>query len=205
MSTLVMAVNDASTSSANNVYIPYRLGIGQTAPPNKLHVYTNEGMNATYSRNDNTTVNYKGVYGHKYVNASGSSYYGEAGTQNGVFGYYQHPSYGDSYRFGVHGHFYHTLTTLGWGWRCGGVIGSYTDAGANRGWGALGYNNSSGTFYGVYGSTGYASGAGLLRSFDRTITEAEGVGIGGFGGLFGSITAGGVYGSFTKGTRFLNK
>jgi hypothetical protein len=106
---------------------------------------------------------------------------GNHGVQGGNF-------WGDLYTFGVAGHSYNDYT------RTGGVLGA--EWGANY-WGSLGYRNSGGTNYGVYGSAGYASGAGLLPS-----AEFQGIGGGFYGGIVGSISKGQVIGQLNSGELF---
>ncbi len=92
--------------------------------------------------------------------------------------------WGDVYTFGVGG----------WSWndytRTGGVLGAQ-QSGAY--WGSLGYKNSGSITYGVYGTSGYASGAGLAPS-----SAAAGIG-GGFYGMFGSVSRGSVIGQVNMG------
>ena len=64
-------------------------------------------------------------------------------------------------------------------------------------WGSLGYKNSASSTYGVYGSSGYASGAGLLPS-----AEAIGIGGGFFGNMIGSTSQGEVIGQINSGELF---
>jgi hypothetical protein len=62
-------------------------------------------------------------------------------------------------------------------------------------WGSLAYRSSALVNYGVYGTSGYASGPGLNDS-------KEGIGGGFFGGFAGSISRGGVIGQVTGGQLF---
>jgi len=114
-----------------------------------------------------------------------------------VKGYYNNPSYGDSYRFGTYGKFYHTYTSTYFGWRCGGVLGSYSDAGGDRGWGALAYNDSGGNFYGGY-FTSYTSGSGFMNNNGSPV----GIGSGSYGGLVGSWSRGEIMGHISSGDLF---
>jgi len=141
-----------------------------------------------------TQADYTAIVGEKQYDISGASYYDPV---SGVKGYYNNPSYGDSYRFGTYGKFYHTYTDTWYGWRCGGVLGSYSDAGGDRGWGALAYNNSSGTFYGGY-FTSYTSGAGYMNNNG----SPEGIGSGSYGGLIGSWSRGEIMGHISSGELF---
>jgi len=138
-----------------------------------------------------TQSDYNAIFGEKYYNVSGGGYYDAA---SGVHGYYNNPGYGDGYRYGVWGQFNHTYNGLYYGWRAGGVLGTYQDAGGGRGFGVLAYNNSSGTFYGVYGSTGYGSGGGFLPS-----GELNSIGGGFYGGMLGGWTRGEIIGNISMG------
>jgi hypothetical protein len=102
-------------------------------------------------------------------------------TNNGIQGY---TFWGDLYTFGVLGQTYGDYT------RTGGVLGSITGGST---WGSLGYKNSGSVFYGVYGSSAYASGAGLAPN-----SAAAGIG-GGFFGMLGSVSNGLVIGQVNKG------
>ena len=95
--------------------------------------------------------------------------------------------WGDMYTFGLGGWNYNDYT------RTGGVIGSEINGSY---WGSLGYKSAGSIFYGVYGSTAYGSGVGLLPTQAST-----GVG-GGFFGTFGSFTRGTVIGQINKGDLF---
>ncbi|NOQ72501.1 MAG: hypothetical protein GQ574_10895, partial [Crocinitomix sp.] len=96
--------------------------------------------------------------------------------------------WGDSYTFGLGGFSYNDYT------RSGGVMGAYQ---GGTYWGSLGYKNSASTTYGVYGSSGYASGAGFLPTSD-----AIGIGGGFFGELIGSTSQGSVIGQLNSGDLF---
>lgn len=110
--------------------------------------------------------------------------YGIGFTNSAMTGY---NFWGDLYTFGVHGASYGDYT------RTGGVLGS---VGGTTSWGSLGYKNSGNIYYGVYGSAGYASGAGFLPN-----TEVSGIG-GGFYGVIGSASKGSVIGQLNSGDLF---
>jgi hypothetical protein len=141
-----------------------------------------------------TTGDFHGTISEKYANVYGNGYYDAV---SGMRGLYNNPAYGDGYRYGVWGQFNHTYNGTFYGWRSAGVLGTYQDAGGGRGWGALGYNNSSGTFYGVYGTTGYGSGTGYAPT-----TEATSVGSGFYGGMMGGWSRGEVMGHMAMGELF---
>lgn len=114
----------------------------------------------------------------------GTAYgYNTTNTASAAYNYW-----GDVYTFGVGGFSYNDYT------RTGGVLGAYQ---AGTYWGSLGYKNSGSTTYGVYGSAGYASGAGYLPSSD-----AIGIGGGFFGELIGSTSQGNVIGQLNSGDLF---
>ncbi len=96
--------------------------------------------------------------------------------------------WGDLYTFGVGGFSYNDYN------RTGGVIGAKQDGSY---WGSLGYRNSGLTNYGVYGSTGYANGAGYLPN-----SSQAGVGGGFFGSMLGSVSKGRVMGQLNAGELF---
>jgi hypothetical protein len=111
--------------------------------------------------------------------------YGVNTTNRGVNGY---NFWGDVYTFGVTGYSYNDYT------RTGGVLGA--EQGGTY-WGSLGYRSSGMLDYGVYGSSGYASGAGYLPT-----TGMAGVGGGFFGDMVGSVSKGKVVGQFNQGELF---
>ncbi|MBK8146468.1 MAG: collagen-like protein [Bacteroidetes bacterium] len=95
--------------------------------------------------------------------------------------------WGDVYTFGTYGWTYGDYT------RTGGAFGFTNSTAA---WGSLGYKNSASASFGVYGSAGYASGAGQLPS-----TEVSGIG-GGFFGTIGSLSKGSIIGQMNEGELF---
>jgi hypothetical protein len=113
------------------------------------------------------------------------SAYGQSTSNSAVKGYNY---WGDNYTFG----------TTGFSWndyqRTGGVLGAQQSGSY---WGSLGYKNSASATYGVYGSAGYASGAGFLPT-----KETIGVGGGFFGDLIGSTSQGSVIGQLNSGDLF---
>lgn len=126
------------------------------------------------------------VYGYRTRDSQNDGTgYGNAAGNHGVQGY---NFWGDLYTFGVAGHSYNDYT------RTGGVLGAET---SGTYWGSLGYRSSASLTYGVYGSSGYASGAGYLPT-----TETIGVGGGFFGDLIGSTSQGAVIGQLNSGDLF---
>jgi hypothetical protein len=126
------------------------------------------------------------VYGYRTRDSQNDGVsYATTGGNSAVRGYNY---WGDIYTFGVVGTSYNDYT------RTGGVMGAQT---SGTYWGSLGYKNSASATYGVYGSSGYASGAGLLPS-----TEAIGIGGGFFGNLIGSTSKGAVIGQLNSGELF---
>ncbi len=111
--------------------------------------------------------------------------YGQSTTNNAVKGY---NFWGDVYTFGVGGFSYNDYS------RTGGVLGAETSGSY---WGSLGYRSSGALNYGVYGSAGYMSGAGLLPS-----GETAGIGGGFFGAMIGSVTKGQIIGQLNSGELF---
>jgi hypothetical protein len=96
--------------------------------------------------------------------------------------------WGDLYSFGAAGYNFNDYT------RTGGTLGAQW---SGTYWGSLGYKNSGSNTYGVYGSAGYASGAGIL-----TQNQHNGIGGGFFGGVAGSISKGEIIGQMNKGELF---
>lgn len=123
-----------------------------------------------------------GIYGESSDNVSGSDYYSSnigAIEGNGAWGT-------TTYNFGVCGR------VAGSGLRQGGVIGTYwtTD------WGALGYNSSANVAYGLVYLGGSTTGA---KSINQPVT---GIGMGGYGGVFGGWVRGDIYGLNIMGQRY---
>jgi hypothetical protein len=96
--------------------------------------------------------------------------------------------WGDVYTFGVGGWNYNDYN------RTGGTFGSEV---SGTYWGSLGYRSSGLLNYGVFGSSAYASGAGLAPS-----GTATGIGGGFYGDLMGGWVRGDVMGLMTSGTLF---
>lgn len=111
--------------------------------------------------------------------------YGIYSTNAATSGY---TYWGDYYSFGVHGASYGDYN------RTGGVLGSVTGTSS---WGSIGYKASNNGFYGVYGSSGYASGGGFLPQ-----NNATGIGGGFAGGVIGSWSLGRVMGQVSSGELF---
>jgi hypothetical protein len=97
--------------------------------------------------------------------------------------------WGDVYTFGVIGHSYDDFT------RTGGVLGA-EQGGAY--WGALGYKASNSTRYGVYGSSAYETGSGLVEGD----THSVGIGGGFKGDLMGGWMSGKTMGMVSEGQLF---
>ncbi len=100
--------------------------------------------------------------------------------------------YGDSYSFGV----------SGFSWddnygRTGGVLGALYVSSGSYAWSSLGYENSSGTSYGLYYDNTYGSGTGGGKNQEHT-----GVGFGGCGDFMGGWIRGNIYGATVKGERY---
>jgi hypothetical protein len=96
--------------------------------------------------------------------------------------------WGDLYTFGAAGYGWNDYT------RTGGTLGAHWNG---QYWGSLGYKNSGSTTYGVYGSSAYSSGAGILSQ-----KELVGVGGGLFGGIAGLVSRGEIIGQLNKGEFF---
>ena len=126
------------------------------------------------------------IYGYRTRDSQNDGVsYATTGGNSGVRGY---NFWGDVYTFGVIGTSYNDYT------RTGGVMGAQT---SGTYWGSLGYKNSASATYGVYGSSGYANGAGLLPS-----AEVLGIGGGFFGQMVGSTSQGEVIGQINSGELF---
>jgi hypothetical protein len=126
---------------------------------------------------------YWGAQGYR-AGSQGGSDYSYSGTRGGLWGY---THWGNPYAFGTAGY------TYGDSNRTGGVIGS--DLYASY-WGALGYRNSSGTWYAGYGTAGWQTGSGLSNY------PATGIGCGYGGGLMGGWLKGTYYGATVSGDRY---
>lgn len=125
------------------------------------------------------------IYGYRTRDSQNDgTNYGVGFTNSATAGY---NFWGDVYTFGIAGHSYNDYT------RTGGVLGANV---TGTYWGSLGYKNSGSATYGVYGSAGYASGAGFLPN-----TEVSGIG-GGFYGVIGSASKGSVIGQLNSGDLF---
>lgn len=97
--------------------------------------------------------------------------------------------WGDLYTFGTSGFCYNDYT------RTGGVLGAESNGSY---WGSLGYRGSNSVGYGVYGSSGYASGGGFLASNGQLV----GVGGGFYGDLMGGWSRGELMGFTTSGEMY---
>ena len=148
-----------------------------TSPTNQfsLYVYTNQftsngdGQHGMYSYRTRDSQNDGTGYG--YFNTNSAS---------GTYNYW-----GDLYTFGAANFNWNDYT------RCGGALGAQY---SGTYWGSLGYKNSASSTFGVYGSSGYSSGAGYMAS-----QELEGIGGGFFGNFSGSFQSGELFGSIVKG------
>ena len=125
------------------------------------------------------------IYGQRDRNSrNDGTGYGQAAVNAGVAG---QNFWGDVYTFAVGGWSLNDFN------RTGGVLGA--DFFGNY-WGALGYKSSANVFFGVYGSSGYGSGAG------RGTDVRDGIGGGFFGALAGSVSQGDVMGAVNSGGMF---
>lgn len=124
---------------------------------------------ASYSFRTRDSQNDGSGYGWGATNAAGGAY----------------NFWGDVYTFGFHGHTYGDFT------RTGGILGTGGWLGA---WGSLGYKGSNSIYYGVYGSTGYASGGGYLADNAKV-----GIGGGFIGEVVGSWSKSSLIGSMNEG------
>jgi hypothetical protein len=136
---------------------------------------------------------YPGVYGYSSTYWGGMGYRGssQSGSDYGygyTLGGLRGTTYwGDTFTFGTAGYTYGDYR------RTGGAFGAdyYGDN-----WGALGYKNSSGNWYGGYGTSGWTSGSGLSSH------RATGIGCGYGGGLMGGWLKGTYYGATVSGDRY---
>lgn len=111
--------------------------------------------------------------------------YAQSVINSAVLGY---NFWGDLYTFGVSGINYNDYT------RTGGVLGAEV---SGTYWGSLGYRSSGLLNYGVYGSSGYASGGGVIENNERT-----GIGGGFFGSFAGALMQGDAVGHISSGSEF---
>jgi hypothetical protein len=132
------------------------------------------------------TVATYGVYGY-HSNSTAATGYGISNTMDGICGY---TYWGQAYHFGVSGYRYDDAYN-----RTGGVIGGSSNGNPPTAWGSLGYKNSGGVHYGVYGSVAYASGAGFMEQ--KNISQ--GIAGGFYGGVMGSWSRGDVLGFTSMG------
>lgn len=154
------------------------MGIGTTATNDKLYVTETQ---LTAEGDGQSTI-----YGYRTRDSQNDGTgYGIFTTNNSMTGY---NFWGDLYTFGVHGASFGDFT------RTGGVLGS---VGGSISWGILGYKTSASTYFGVYGSSGYGTGAGYLPTAD-----AAGIGGGFFGDLIGSVSKGAIIGQLNTGELF---
>jgi hypothetical protein len=135
-----------------------------------------------------------GAFGYAYDTTSVGSYNIPYSAMYGIARVYLAAAT-DLYHVGVYGRLERTST--GAARRSAGVMGFYNNAVT---WGALGYVASTGTLYGVYGTTAYASGAGKVLPGSGEVYS--GVGIGGWGDLFGADIHGKIYGMYVEGGNY---
>jgi hypothetical protein len=170
-----------ATTGGNSTIRDNGTGVAINAAPSNLY--------QLYTYDSQLTVDGDGqatIYGYRTRDSQNDGIgYSTFGTNSGVLGYNY---WGDIYTFGVTGTSYNDYT------RTGGVLGAET---SGTYWGSLGYKNSGSATFGVYGSAGYASGAGLLPT-----TEFEGIGGGFYGGVVGSISKGAIIGQLNSGELF---
>lgn len=151
-----------------------------TTPSNLYRLYTYESQ-LTADGDGQATI-----YGYRTRDSQNDGIsYAVGASNNAVSGY---NFWGDVYTFGVGGFSYNDYT------RTGGVLGAVQ---SGFYWGSLGYKNSASSTFGVYGSAGYASGAGLLPT-----SSTIGIGGGFFGDLVGSTSQGSVIGQLNSGDLF---
>jgi hypothetical protein len=150
----------------------------------------NAATNALYAYNDYSTASVNPAWAIRayMTNSTSNDGNGYAQSSNNSGGIRSYNFNGAQYSFGI----------AGWNWnddnRCGGVLGGRYNANY---WGALGYKASNNTGYGVYGSNAYSSGGGKSSE-----VVYSGVGIGGYGSLFGATFRGQIYGMVVKGERY---
>jgi hypothetical protein len=178
--TSTLRIGNGASADVFQVWAAGNTGIGTS--PSTLYM-----LNGYYNQ---LTANGDGqatVYGYRTRDSqndgtSYSIYY----SNSAVKGY---NLWGDLYSFGVSGFNYNDYT------RCGGTIGGQYNGSY---WGSLGYKNSGSATYGVYGSSGYASGGGFLASNGQLV----GVGGGFYGDLMGGWSRGELMGFTTSGEMF---
>ena len=168
-------------------------------------VYDINNANGIRSNNAGGGSNAKGFYGYMSSGTAGTGY-GQANSRSGVQGY---AYFGYAYTFGVSGYRYNDAFNRG-----GGVFGGSSQNNPPIAWGSLGYRNSGGTHYGVYGTTAYASGSGGkgdAGSWQLQMENAKqgmdnephiNIGLGAWGDLFGSDIHGRIYGAYIEGGRY---
>jgi hypothetical protein len=155
------------------------LSVGAATPStlNQLYIYrqqltaTGDGQHTTYSYRTRNSQN------------DGTGY--SLTTSNSGLG--AHNFWGDVYTFGLAATNYNDYS------RTGGLLGADVNGSY---WGSLGYRSSALVNYGIYGSSGYASGSGFAPS-----AEDAGIG-GGFFGMVGSVSKGNVIGQLNSGELF---
>ncbi len=158
-------------------------GVGVYGSANEAPLYVapnNAGSGGAFS------ANRYGAYATQELTNFGNGY-----TYTGTYAGLLADASDGQYHFGVHGHSFGTATINGR--RTGGVLGSHSQLQ----WGALGYRTSGNSNIGVYGSTAYNSGWGKSSN-----NVWNGIGVAGFGSLFGSVFRGQIYGMAVKGERY---
>ncbi|HUM32019.1 MAG TPA: hypothetical protein PLQ08_03615 [Bacteroidales bacterium] len=194
--TSISAFTDASINNGKGLIAACNnatgVGVqGQSSGTNSIGILgTSSGTGQSigvYGQNTGSGANSYAVYGYRNNNVSGNGY-GINNTRIAVVGY---NFWGNAYNFGVGGYANNHAN------RHGGVIGGSSTDNPPSSWGVLGYRNSGGTYNGVYGSTAYDSGGGKSNN-----NVWNGVGVAGFGSLFGSVFRGQIYGMALKGERY---
>ncbi len=133
------------------------------------------------------------IYGYRTRDSQNDGInYSQLGNNRAVEGF---NFWGDVYTFGVDGHKYNDYS------RTGGTLGADVNGAY---WGSLGYRSSGLLNYGVYGSSGYASGGGDPAEAGRAAlaVSQEGIGGGFFGGMVGTWSSGNVMGHVSSGEMF---
>ena len=157
------------------------VSVGATAPSNLYQGYYYRSQLTATGDGQATLFGYR-----TRTSQDDGTGYGNTQSNSAVRGY---NFWGDVYTFGVAGWNYNDYT------RTGGTFGAEQ---AGTYWGSLGYRSSGSLNYGVYGSAGYASGAGRPGPDG----DKQGIGGGFFGGMIGSWSRGEVMGQVTSGEMF---
>jgi hypothetical protein len=171
---------------------------GQTSGATGLGVFGfSSGLNsiAVYGQLDAgaTGTESYAIQGVRIPSSTGTGY-GRAVYRSAVEGY---TDYGNVYCFGVGGYRFNDAN------RSGGVIGGSSTGNTPTAWGSLGYRNSGGTHFGMYGSAQNATwGNNFGGGYMATDNILTGIGLGGYGGIMGGWTRGEVMGHVSAGELF---